>query len=89
VKACVLELYVVLQSMVVDVAGGAWPAGAKLLGVYPNTGVAHAAGMPGAASVQLKPSAAPVPVQLDPHDRSLRPEAFRHLPPPHWASVVQ
>jgi hypothetical protein len=66
--------------MVVEVGGGACPAGAKLLGVYPNTGAAQADGMPGAASVQSKPSAAPAPVQLEPHDTSLWPVTLRHLP---------
>jgi hypothetical protein len=58
-------------------------------GVYPKLVTKHEAGIPGAARRHWKPSAAPDPVQFDPHDTSLRPGAATHLPLLHWLSRVQ
>jgi hypothetical protein len=61
----------------------------RFFGAYANGDVEHAAGMPGLVSWHWKPSAAPVPVQLDPQDASFRPAAITHLPLVHWLSLVQ
>src|SRR5260221_12466380 len=45
--------------------------------------------MPGLASLQSKPSAAPDPVQLVAHDTSFCPATLTHLPLEHWLSRAQ
>src|SRR5258708_1112367 len=68
-------------------ASAASSAALSGLGMYGKLAVGEA-GMPGLASRQPKPSAAPVPVHAV-HDRSFRPATRTHLPLKHSLSLVQ